>query len=67
MSKKEVEMLVDILAWLQIFFHDNKNKSAAWLRTANLNLGGAKPMDMILGGRIDRLHRFVKLSIEGEI
>lgn len=52
-------MLAEIIIELHIFFDSDMNKVEAWINTENLNLGGYRPFDLILVGKIKRLYQFV--------
>ena len=56
-------MISEIILELHIFFDSNMDKVVAWLNMKNLNLGGARPIDMIKMGKIKRLHQFVMTQV----
>ncbi len=48
-----------------VFKHfQNEKKTDLWLITKNPFLGGTSPLNMIKMGRIDKLLKFVKISLD---
>jgi len=44
-----------------------QKKALLWMHTENLNLGGAKPYQMILNGRVDKLKAYIITQSEENI
>lgn len=66
-TKREQEMLIEICLYLQIYFNYDAKKSATWLRTKNLNLGGSSAFDLMNKGRIKTVYKFVRAASQGEL
>lgn len=60
----DARMLAEVIIELHIFFDSDMDKVETWLSAENLNLGGASPMQLILLGKIKKLHQFVMGSLE---
>lgn len=58
-------MFVEIVKMLDQFFKGDAAKVAIWLETSNLNFGGSSPIKVIKQGRVNKVHLFVKHSLEG--
>ena len=56
-------MEVDIILEVGDFFGGDTDKTTLWLNTANLNLGGQKPVDMMKIGRTKKLWQFVTTAL----
>lgn len=59
MTKKDCEILVDIVLELHVFFDSEESKAALWLSTKNPHLGMCKPIDLIERGKILKVHQFI--------
>lgn len=52
---------------LHCVFDSNAEKVTAWLNTKNLNLGGVRPIDMLLLGRSKKLNDWIEAQLDGNI
>ncbi len=51
---------IDIIILLSRWFHGNNDKVVAWLNTANINLDGDSPNQMLNTFREKQLLRFIR-------
>ena len=54
------EMAWEIIEIVDGFFEGDYNKGIDWFTTENPLLGGVRPTDMVISGRVEKLYRFVK-------
>lgn len=51
--------------WEPVFqFFKNEIKTFLWFDTENPNLGGCRPIDMILKGREEKLKKFINNQLD---
>lgn len=49
------------------FFEDDTDKNAIWWDTENPHLGNLRPVDFYLLGRLEKLEKFIKSQLQGNI
>ena len=49
------------------FFDGDEDKCALWWATSNPLLGGARPLDMVNQGRVEKLTRWIDQQLEGNL
>ncbi len=57
------EVNLDIILGLHVIFSDYA-KMEMWLKTPNLNFGGASPLQIINKGRAHKVQEFINAAIE---
>lgn len=64
-SESEKMIVSRIYHKLLNYFEGDKEKVKAWMRLPNPGLGHARPVQMILVGRAQKLEKFIDAALEG--
>ena len=61
-AKEKLSQLAGALEFVAQIFKGNRDKTKFWIKTPNLNFGGASPKELILRGRYKKVLQFILSS-----
>jgi len=67
LTDEEEELAWEVHNTVSEFFHFKFLKTYAWMMTTNPMLGGIQPIEMVILGRVRKLHVLVKDAIENNV
>lgn len=66
LTDEDLNMIEEAQRLVLDFFKGDVDKATLWFKIENPMLGNVSPSDMIKCGRIKKLLRFIKTSVDGE-